>query len=188
MRLAHSAGISTFVTGGTGGVHRGGEITMDVSSDLTELARTPIVVVSAGVKSILDISRTLETLETFGVPTVSFGTDDFPAFFSPSSGILTPARVDSADEVARAYCTNRLLGMTNGMLVAVPNMDPAGESVEKAIQETLVEADDMGIQGRDVTPYILKRVCEKTGESLFCGINAVSSLFSIELLLEIRRR
>ena len=164
MRLAHFAGISTFVTGGTGGVHRGGETTMDVSSDLTELGRTPIVVVSAGVKSILDISRTLETLETFGVPTVSFGTDDFPAFFSPSSGVPSPTRVDSSEEIASAFWTTRALGMPNGMLVAVPNTDPAGEAVEQAIQETLREADDLGIQGRDVTPYILKRVSEKTSK------------------------
>jgi sugar/nucleoside kinase (ribokinase family) len=154
---------------------------MDVSSDLTELARTPIVVVSAGVKSILDISRTLETLETFGVPTVSFGTDDYPAFFSPSSGVPTPARVDSAHEVARAYWATQMLGMTNGMLVAVPNMDPAGEAVEQAIQETLVEADAMGIQGRDVTPYILKRVSEKTGECCVRAINMVMYLISMEI-------
>jgi pseudouridine-5'-phosphate glycosidase len=167
MHLAHMAGISTFVTGGTGGVHRGGESSMDISADLIELARTPVVVVSAGVKSILDIKRTLETLETNGVPTAAFGVDDFPAFFSPTSGIASPARVDSAEEVASAYLSSLELGLKNGMLIAVPNNDPAGASVEMAIQEVLDEANVLGITGRDVTPYILKKVAEKTkGDSL----------------------
>ena len=167
MRLAHLAGISTFVTGGTGGVHRGAEITMDISADLIELSRTPVVVVSAGVKSILDINKTLETLETYGVPTASYQTNEFPAFFSPSSGVTSPVRVDSADEVARAYHASLELGLTNGMLIAVPNNDPAGESVEIAIRETLEEANRLGIQGREVTPFILKKVSERTdGDSL----------------------
>jgi Uncharacterized enzyme involved in pigment biosynthesis len=176
MRLAHMAGISTFVTGGTGGVHRGAETTMDISADLMELARTPVVVVSAGVKSILDIQRTLETLETNGVPTVAFGVDEFPAFFSPRSGVLAPARVESATEVARAYLASLELGLSNGMLVAVPNNDPAGASVEAAIQETLEEAIKLGITGRDVTPFILKRVAEKTkGDSLKSNISLVKN-------------
>mmetsp|Transcript_15510 Transcript_15510/g.29260 ORF Transcript_15510/g.29260 Transcript_15510/m.29260 type:complete len:713 (-) Transcript_15510:33-2171(-) len=176
MRLAHMAGISTFVTGGTGGVHRGAESSMDISADLMELARTPVLVVSAGVKSILDIQRTLETLETNGVPTVAFGADDFPAFFSPSSGVLAPARVDSAHEVARAYLTSLNLGLPNGMLVAVPNNNPAGASVEAAIQETLDEANKLGITGRDVTPFILKKVTEKTkGDSLKSNISLVKN-------------
>lgn len=176
MRLAHMAGISTFVTGGTGGVHRGAETTMDISADLMELARTPVVVVSAGVKSILDIQRTLETLETNGVPTVAFGVDEFPAFFSPKSGVLAPARVESATEVARAYLASLELGLSNGMLVAVPNNDPAGANVEAAIQETLDEAIKLGITGRDVTPFILKRVAEKTkGDSLKSNISLVKN-------------
>jgi len=162
MRLAHLAGITTFVTGGTGGVHRGGESTMDISADLIELARTPVVVVSAGVKSILDINRTLEVLETNGVPTAAFGTDDFPAFFSPSSGVAAPARVDSAEEVASAYLASLDLGLPNGMLIAVPNNDPAGEAVEAAIRLTIDEANELGIVGRDVTPYILRKVAERT--------------------------
>ena len=163
MRLAHMAGISTFVTGGTGGVHRGAEITMDVSADLIELSRTPVIVVSAGIKSILDISKTLETLETYGVPTASYQTDDFPAFFSSSSGVKSPMRVDTPEEVANAYFASIDLGLNNGMLVAVPNYDPAGANVEDAIQETLDEATKLGIEGRDVTPFILKRVSERTG-------------------------
>ena len=136
---------------------------MDISADLLELSRTPVVVVSAGVKSILDIKRTLETLETHGVPTVTFGAKEFPAFFSPTSGIPTPFQIDTAADVARAYWTSQQLGMSNGMLVAVPNISPAGESVELAIQESLDEANKLKICGAGVTPFVLKRVAEKTG-------------------------
>jgi pseudouridine-5'-phosphate glycosidase len=163
MRLAHLAGISTFVTGGIGGVHRNGENSMDVSADLTELGQTPVVVVSAGIKSILDISRTMEVLETNSVPTVGWQTDDFPAFFSPTSGVPCPARVDTADDVARTYWAARRLRLPQGMLVAVPNHDPAGAAVERAIQTALAEAERSNVRGQDVTPYILKAVAEKTG-------------------------
>lgn len=167
MRLAHLAGISTFVTGGIGGVHRNGETSMDVSADLTELRQTPVVVVSAGIKSILDIRRTMEVLETNGVPTLGWQTDEFPAFFSPTSGVPCPARVDCADDVAAAYWAARGLQLPQGMLVAVPNHDPAGANVERAIQAALLEADERGIRGQDVTPFILKAVAQKTdGDSL----------------------
>ncbi len=174
MRLAHIAGIKTFVTGGTGGCHRGSEISMDISADLGELSRTPVVVVSAGIKSILDIDKTLETLETYGVPTASYQTDDFPAFFSPSSGTPSPLRIDSPEEIARAFHASLDLGLPNGMLIAVPNHDPAGEAVETAIKESLEEADKLGIQGRDLTPFILKKVSEKTdGDSLRSNVALV---------------
>ena len=163
MKLAHLAGISTFVTGGIGGVHRNGENSLDISSDLTELGRTPVVVVSAGIKSILDIQRTIEVLETNCVPTYGWQTDEFPAFFSPASGIATPARADTSQEIADAYWFARLLQLPQGMLVGVPNNDPAGSNVEAAIQAALKEADELNIRGRDVTPYILKEVAEKTG-------------------------
>jgi len=163
MRLAHAANINTFVTGGTGGVHRGGELSLDISTDLIELSRTPVIVVSAGVKSILDVKRTLEVLETFGVPVGAWQSDEFPAFFSPESGVKTPSRFNDAMSVARAYISGRELGMDSGMLVAVPNHDPAGENVEKAIKEALHEAEAAGIEGRDVTPFILRTVNEKTG-------------------------
>jgi pseudouridine-5'-phosphate glycosidase len=167
MRLAHLAGISTFVTGGIGGVHRNGETTMDVSADLTELGRTPVVVVCAGIKSILDVPRTMEVLETLSVPTVGWQTDEFPAFFSPHSGVPCPARVDTADDVAAAYWAARALGLPSGMLVAVPNMDPAGANVERAIQAALHEAQERGIRGQDVTPFVLKAVAAETeGDSL----------------------
>ena len=168
MTLAHLAGIPTFVTGGIGGVHRGGESTLDVSADLLELSRTPVVVVSAGIKSILDISRTLQVLETNGVPTVAYRTDEFPAFFSPHSGVAAPARVDDAEQVAAAFEAARELGLSHGMLVAVPNQSPAeGAAVEDAIQSALAEAAELEICGQAVTPFLLKRVAEKTaGESL----------------------
>jgi pseudouridine-5'-phosphate glycosidase len=164
MRLAHLAGISTFVTGGIGGVHRHGETTMDVSADLVELSQTPIIVVSAGIKSILDIERTLEVLETHSVPTFSWQSDDFPAFFSPTSGVRSPARVENAHRVAAAYRISQQLQLDKGILVAVPNQDPAnGEVVEAAIQQALQESNKLRIRGKDVTPFILKRVAEMTG-------------------------
>ena len=175
MTLAHAAGIATFVTGGIGGVHRGAQDSMDISADLMELSRTPVIVVSAGIKSILDIRRTLEVLETYGVPTVAYQTHEFPAFFSPTSNVAAPARVDSAEQVAAAYWAARDLFALprsspvpqHGMLVAVPNQDPAGEQVEAAIQAALAEAEERSIQGPAVTPFILKRVAEQTaGESL----------------------
>jgi pseudouridine-5'-phosphate glycosidase/sugar/nucleoside kinase (ribokinase family) len=163
MTLAEKAGITTFVTGGIGGVHRNGHVTMDVSADLTELSRTPVVVVSAGIKSILDIGRTLEYLETMGVPTVSYQTDEFPAFFSPHSGVDSPARMDDADSIAKAYWVARELGLSHGMLVAVPNNDSAGENVERAIQQALMDAEAQGIHGQATTPFVLKQVALLTG-------------------------
>lgn len=163
MRLAHLANISTFVTGGIGGVHRNGEMSMDISADLTELGQTPVVVISAGIKSILDISRTLEVLETNSVPAMGWQTNEFPAFFSPHSGVDCPVRVDDAETVARAYWAARALRLSQGMLVAVPNHDPAGANVEKAIHSALKEAEEQHISGQAVTPYILKAVAEKTG-------------------------
>jgi pseudouridine-5'-phosphate glycosidase len=167
MKLAHLAGIATFVTGGIGGVHRNGQYSMDISSDLTELGQTPVVVVSAGIKSILDIQRTIEVLETNGVPAIGWQTDEFPAFFSPSSGIPCPSRADTAEVIADAYWAARKLNMVQGMLVAVPNNDPAGAYVETAIQAALAEAEELNISGRDVTPYVLKQTAAKTeGDSL----------------------
>ena len=167
MKLAHLAGISTFVTGGIGGVHRNGENSLDISSDLTELGRTPVVVVSAGIKSILDIQRTIEVLETNCVPTYGWQTNEFPAFFSPTSGIPSPARADTSKEIADAYWFARHLQLPQGMLIGVANNDPAGSNVEAAIQSALKEAEKLNIRGRDVTPYILKYVAEKTaGDSL----------------------
>ena len=197
MRIAHLAGISTFVTGGTGGVHRGGETSLDVSADLVELSRTPVVVVSSGIKSILDIRRTLEVLETHGVTVGTWRSTDFPAFFSPVSGITSPATFDTAYDVASAYVVGKELGLSNGILVAVPNHDPAGTEVEIAIRESIAKAYDAGITGRDITPYVLRSVAEKTsGDSLRSNISLVKRnatigadiANSISTLLSLRRK
>jgi pseudouridine-5'-phosphate glycosidase len=166
MYLAHRAGIGVFATGGIGGVHRGAERTMDVSADLVELGATPVTVVCAGAKSILDLPRTLEVLETEGVPVVGFGTDEFPAFFSRESGLAVPHRVDSVAELAALVTAHRDLGLPGGILVANPI--PAADAVPAAeigarIEEALADADRAGVSGKDVTPYLLGRIVELTG-------------------------
>ncbi|KAK1406116.1 hypothetical protein QVD17_41403 [Tagetes erecta] len=166
MMFASMVGIYVFVTGGIGGVHKHGESTMDISSDLTELGRTPVAVVSAGVKSILDIPRTLEYLETQGVSVVSYQTDDFPAFFSEKSGCKAPCRLDSPEDCARLIEVNRNLDLKTGILIAIPipkEHSVSGNIVESAIQTALREASDKGITGSAETPYLLSRVNELTG-------------------------
>jgi len=177
MRLASLAGIAVFVTGGLGGVHRGAQQSFDVSADLTELGRTPVAVVSAGVKSILDIGLTLETLETLGVPVLVHGSDEFPSFFSRSSGHPAPTRVDSAEEVAAAMRAAWDLGLGCGLVVAnpVPAEDeiPAGE-IGAIIERALADMDERGISGKDATPYLLGRIVELTdGASLTTNIALV---------------
>jgi pseudouridine-5'-phosphate glycosidase/pseudouridine kinase len=162
MACAHAAGISVFATGGLGGVHRGGEHSLDVSADLTELGRTPVAVVCAGVKSLLDVPRTLEYLETQGVPVVTLGSSTFPTFFSPGSALPSPLRADSVGLVARQWALSRALGLHNGMVLAVP--PPAAvPGVEEAIAAALQEASDQGMLGKDITPFLLARVAELTG-------------------------
>ncbi|XP_007252903.3 uncharacterized protein zgc:136858 [Astyanax mexicanus] len=175
MIAAHRAGIHVFVTGGIGGVHRDGENSLDVSADLTELGRTPIAVVSAGVKSILDIGRTLEFLETQGVCVATYGkSKSFPAFFSPSSGFTSPYSVHNAEEAAELIASTLSLGLQSGVLLAVPIPEEhaaAGQEIEGAIQAAVTEARLKGICGRDVTPFILQRVSELTeGQSLQANI------------------
>jgi pseudouridine-5'-phosphate glycosidase len=143
MWLAHRAGIQVFVTGGIGGVHRGVEDTGDVSADLTELARTPVAVVCAGAKSILDIPRTLEFLEMHSVPVVAWRSDNLPAFFSPDSGCKAHMRLDTEDEVARLLLARQRLSLDVGTVIAVPIPQEAvsdGYRVEEAIQQALMEA------------------------------------------------
>eukprot|EP00047_Mylnosiga_fluctuans_P014457 m.38627 g.38627 ORF g.38627 m.38627 type:complete len:712 (+) comp5518_c0_seq1:3-2138(+) len=178
MIAAHRAGIPIFVTGGLGGVHRGAEHTMDISADLTELGRTPVAVVCAGVKSILDIGLTLEVLETQGVTVVTVGaTDDFPAFFTPKSGHKSMAAMPDVADCARAILANAQLGLGSGMVFAVPvpaaAACDAGE-IEAQIQQALKEAEAKGILGKDVTPYLLSRVAELSGgRSLATNIELV---------------
>ena len=166
MRLAALAGIRVFVTGGLGGVHRGAETSFDVSADLTELGQTDVAVVSAGVKSILDIALTLEKLETLGVPVVVHGSDEFPSFYSRSSGHAAPNRVDTAAEVASVMAATWDLGLDGGLVVAnpIPAEDeiPA-EEIGGIIEQALADMDRLGIHGKDATPYLLGRIVEITG-------------------------
>lgn len=170
MIAAARAGIAVFATGGIGGVHRGVEETLDVSADLEELGRTPVAVVCAGAKSILDLPRTLEYLETRGVPVVGYGTDTLPAFYVRESGIAVPHRVDDAASAARLVAAQRGLGLSAGVVVANPL--PAGEAldarrIEAAISDALGDAGRQGIAGKDLTPFLLDRIAEITGgESL----------------------
>ena len=166
LAIAQGVGIKVFATGGIGGVHR--QAPFDVSADLGELARAQMVVVCAGVKAILDIPATLEVLETYGVPVIGYQSDEFPAFYSVSSGIAVSVRANSAEEVAIIAKTHWELGLSGSILVAVPPpidvaIDP--DSVETAIQEALVEAQNKNIRGQSVTPFLLSRVSELTGGS-----------------------
>jgi pseudouridine-5'-phosphate glycosidase len=180
MWLAHRAGIQVFVTGGIGGVHRGVELTGDISADLTELARTPVAVVCAGAKSILDIPRTLEFLETYSVPVVGYGCTNLPAFFSRDSGFPAQMRLDTPGQVARLLHARSRLKMHAGTVIGVPIPDDAasdGFRVEEAIQQALLEAKSLPeMKGAAVTPFILKRVNELTaGASLSANIALVEN-------------
>jgi pseudouridine-5'-phosphate glycosidase len=166
MLAAARAGIDVFATGGIGGVHRGSAETSDVSADLTELAATSVCVVSAGAKAILDIPRTLEVLETLGVPVACWGTSDFPAFYSRSSGSPAPLRVDSAAEVAAMLSVQRALGLPQGILVAVPvpqKQEIPRQTVEAWIENALGEVQRKGVRGKGVTPFLLSRIGELSG-------------------------
>jgi len=166
MRLAALAGIRTFVTGGLGGVHRGAQQSFDISADLTELGGTDVAVVSAGVKSILDIALTLETLETLGVPVVAYGTDEFPSFYSRSSGHAAPMRLDTPGQVAALMRAKWDLGISGGVVVAapIPVADEIGaEEIGVIIEQALGDMNALGIHGKQATPYLLGRIVEITG-------------------------
>eukprot|EP00239_Pterosperma_sp_CCMP1384_P003972 CAMPEP_0197848284 /NCGR_PEP_ID=MMETSP1438-20131217/8138_1 /TAXON_ID=1461541 /ORGANISM="Pterosperma sp., Strain CCMP1384" /LENGTH=353 /DNA_ID=CAMNT_0043460445 /DNA_START=61 /DNA_END=1119 /DNA_ORIENTATION=+ len=179
MILAARCGIDVFVTGGIGGVHRGAENSMDISADLTELGRTPVAVVCAGAKSVLDIPRTLEYLETQGVPVATIGSDEFPAFFTPTSGCKSPSRVDTPEQAAAMIKASSMLNLGGGMVFAapIPDKDRAGGSrVEAAITKALDEADKQRVMGAEVTPFLLKRVQELSGgESLTANIALIKN-------------
>ena len=178
MRLAALAGIRVFATGGIGGVHRGAGRTFDISADLTELSTTPVAVVSAGVKSILDIGLTLERLETLGVPVVVNGSDDFPSFYSRASGHPAPRRLDGPAALARLlHATWNQLGLRVGIIIAnpIPIADeiPA-EEIGAAIEAALSELASRGIEGQDVTPFLLRSVVDRTqGRSLVANLALV---------------
>ena len=177
MMIAHMAGIRFFATGGIGGVHRGAETTMDISADLEELASTPVMVICAGAKSILDLGLTLEYLETHGVPVLGYQTKELPAFYTRSSGFEVDYRMDSPEELARAFKAQHDLGLRGGMLVTNPipeeySMDPA--VINAAIDEAIRQSHEQGIHGKATTPFLLAKVKELTGgDSLDSNIQLV---------------
>ena len=177
MIIANMAGIRIFATGGIGGVHRGAETTMDISADLEELAHTPVMVVCAGAKSILDLGLTLEYLETKGVPVIGYGTDELPAFYTRRSGFGVDYRVDSPEELAAFYAAQRGLDYPGGMLVTNPIPEKYAmdkDVIDAAIEQALASAKADGIHGKETTPYLLAKVVELTGgESLESNIQLV---------------
>jgi pseudouridine-5'-phosphate glycosidase len=179
MICAHLAGIKVFATGGIGGVHRGAETSFDISADLRELAETPVTVVAAGAKAILDLPKTLEYLETLGVPVIAYGQNDFPAFWSRASGLKAPLRMDSASEIAAAHRMRGRLGLPGGQLVANPipvDAEIASAEIRPHIETALAEAAAQGIAAKAVTPYLLQRIFELTeGRSLTANIALVLS-------------
>ena len=179
MICAALAGVKVFATGGIGGVHRGAEITDDVSADLTELARTPVTVVCAGAKAILDLPRTFERLETLGVPVVAFGADEVPAFWSRTSGIPAPIRLDSPAEIAAMVRMREELGLGGGVLVANPIPEAAeipAQRISGFIEAALADAAAAGVAAKQVTPYLLGRMLELTGgESLAANMALIRS-------------
>ena len=177
MIIAAMAGIKVFATGGIGGVHRGAETTMDISADLEELAMTPVMVICAGAKSILDLGLTLEYLETKGVPVIGYGTEELPAFYTRTSGFRVDYRIDSPEELAAAFRAKIEMGLQGGMLVTNPipeeySMDPA--RINAAIDQAIVECNEKGIRGKDTTPFLLSRIKDITGgDSLASNIQLV---------------
>lgn len=177
MIIAHMAGIRVFATGGIGGVHRGAETTMDISADLEELANTPVMVVCAGAKSILDLGLTLEYLETKGVPVIGYGTDELPAFYTRRSGFGVDYRVDTPAQLAAIFKAQQELGMKGGMLVTNPIPEQYAmdkEVIDAAIDQAVRESREKGIHGKETTPFLLARVVELTGgDSLESNIQLV---------------
>ena len=177
MIIAHLAGISVFATGGIGGVHRGAETTMDISADLEELAHTPVMVICAGAKSILDLGLTLEYLETHGVPVIGYGTEELPAFYTRKSGFKVDYRLDTPEELARTFFVKQDMGLGGGMLVTNPipeeySMDH--EVINKAIDEAIAESRALGIHGKETTPFLLAKIKDLTGgDSLASNIQLV---------------
>jgi pseudouridine-5'-phosphate glycosidase len=187
MQIAALAGIRVFATGGIGGVHRGAESTFDISADLSELARTPVAVVCAGAKSILDIPKTLETLETNGVPVVGYKTSQFPAFFIQASGYPVDHAFDSVDGIADVIALQATLGMDNGIIVANPIPDDHAldaQEIEAHIARAVKEADQQGVTRKNLTPFLLQRIFELTeGRSLKANIELVFNNARVASLL-----
>jgi pseudouridine-5'-phosphate glycosidase len=177
MMIAAMAGIQVFATGGIGGVHRGAQQTFDISADLEELAQTPVMVICAGAKSILDLGLTLEYLETKGVPVIGFGTDELPAFYTRHSGFGVDYRIDTPDELAAVFHAKQECGLKGGMLVTNPipeQFSMPADVINAAIEQALAEADKKGVHGKQCTPFLLAKVKELTGgDSLEANIQLV---------------
>ena len=190
MIFSQYAGIRVFATGGMGGVHRNAAKSFDISADLTELSNTNVAVICAGIKAILDIGLTLERLETFGVPVIGYRTDDFPAFYTRSSGFKVPMRADSPQECAKIMKTKWDLKLDGGVIVANPipkQYEAQKNNIDKAIELALIEADNNGITGKAITPYLLDKVKEITaGESLAANIALVknNALLAAQIAVE----
>lgn len=177
MIIANLAGIKVFATGGIGGVHRGAQQTFDISADLEELARTNVAVVCAGAKSILDLGLTLEYLETKGVPVIGYGTDELPAFYTRKSGFKVDYRIDNVKELARLVSAKWQLGLDGGLVIANPVLEEDQmdyETINKAIEEAVKEANEKGIKGKETTPFLLSKIKDITGgDSLETNIKLV---------------
>ena len=177
MIIAHMAGIQVFATGGIGGVHRGAQQTFDISADLEELAHTPVMVVCAGAKSILDLGLTLEYLETHGVPVIGYGTEELPAFYTRKSGFRVDYRIDTPEDLAKAFFVKQDMGLGGGMLVTNPIPEEFSmnhEIINKAIDEAVEEANKLGIHGKETTPFLLAKIKDLTGgDSLASNIQLV---------------
>ena len=177
MIIAAMAGIKVFATGGIGGVHRGAETTMDISADLEELAQTPVMVICAGAKSILDLGLTLEYLETKGVPVIGYGTEELPAFYTRKSGFKVDYRIDTPEELAAAFRAKLEMGLTGGMLVTNPipeeySLDP--DYINAAIDRAVAKSVELGIKGKATTPFLLAEIKDITGgNSLDANIQLV---------------
>ena len=179
MIAAQLAGIAVFATGGIGGVHRGAETSFDISADLEELSRTNVMVVCAGAKAILDLPKTLEVLETKGVPVIAYGTDQLPAFWSSESGLPAPLRLDTPQEIAAHKKAREAANLEGGTLIANPvpkSNEIAASEITQYIEQALKEAEASGVQGKDVTPFLLQRMFELTdGRSLATNIALVEN-------------
>ena len=183
MRIAAMAGIKIFATGGIGGVHRGAEYTLDISADLTEMSQTNVAVISAGVKSILDIGLTLEYLETMGIPVVTFGQDEFPSFYSSKSGFKSPLRIDNPEDIASMLKIKWAIGLNGSVLIANPlheSQEVDQVIIESHIQNALNEASKLNIKGKEVTPFLLKYIAgNSNGESLEANIALIHNNASL---------
>ena len=177
MIIAAMAGIKVFATGGIGGVHRGAETTMDISADLEELSMTPVMVICAGAKSILDLGLTLEYLETHGVPVIGYGTKELPAFYSRHSGLTVDYRMDTPEEIAATFFAQMKMGLKGGMLVTNPIPEEYAMDdrvINEAIDRAVAESVEKGVKGKEITPFLLARVAELTGgDSLASNIQLV---------------